>query len=344
VSKKAKTPAENGPDDAFPVLDRSRLQIGSLADREHLLTVADIRSLKPADPVQPALAHIGRRLREARCEKAARVLMLGAHVIRSGVQRYIIDMMERGCISCLALNGAGVIHDFEFARIGATTESVETYISDGRFGMWWELERLNTVVADAAAAGQGIGEAVGREIGTGEYPYRDISLLAAAHRLGIPATVHVGIGYDIVHQLPNCDGGSYGAASYTDFLRFAQVLTGLSNGVLMCFGSAVMGPEVYLKALSMARNLARQAGATIADFDTLVCDLAELPASLQIAPDMQAAHYYFRPWKTILFRTVAGKGQGYYVRGLHAETVPQLWTATRLRQDRPATENQKGSA
>ncbi len=315
-------------DNRFPVLDRNRLKINKLADRRHLLTMDGILPTEKAAGVPPELHAIGRRLLAAREQGAARVLMMGAHVIRSGVQRYIIDLMTRGCISCLALNGAGVIHDFEFAMIGATTESVETYIKDGRFGMWRELGRLNTVVSEAASAGMGLGEAVGREISSGAYPYQDISLLSAAHRLGIPATVHVGIGYDIVHQLPNCDGGAYGATSYTDFLRFAQILTGLAGGVLMCFGSAVMGPEVYLKALSMARNIARQEGSAIADFDTLVCDLADLPGSLQIAPDMQSAHYYFRPWKTILLRTVAGRGKGHYVRAPHAVSVPQLWTAT----------------
>jgi len=328
----------------FPVLDRNRLKIGELADRRHLLTVDCILPTNKASEVTPDLAFIGRRLLEARERKAARVFMLGAHVIRSGVQRYIIDLMTRGCISCLALNGAGVIHDFEFAMIGATTESVKTYIEDGRFGMWRELEKLNTVVTDAASVGMGLGEAVGREISNGDYPHQDISLLAAAYRLGILATVHVGIGYDIVHQLPNCDGGAYGATSYTDFLRFAQGLTRLSRGVLMCFGSAVMGPEVYLKALSMARNIARQEGRTVADFDTLVCDLANLPGSLQIAPDIQTAHYYFRPWKTILLRTVEGEGKGHYVRGLHAETIPKLWTATLEPQKVLGPETEKGTA
>ena len=311
----------------YPTLDRNRLKIDKLASRKHLLTVDVILPVEKATKVSPELTIIGQRIREARKTGAARVFMLGAHVIRSGVQRYIIDLMERGCISCIALNGAGVIHDFEFALIGATTESVETYIKDGRFGMWQELERLNTVVSVAASDGMGLGEAVGREIHNGSYPHHDVSLLAAAYRLDIPATVHVGIGYDIVHQLPNCDGGAYGATSYTDFLRFAHVLTSLPGGVLMCFGSAVMGPEVYLKGLSMARNIARQEEAVIADFDTLVCDLAALPKTLEIAPDMQDVHYYFRPWKTILQRTVAGRGRGYYVREPHAVSVPQLWTA-----------------
>ncbi|MCZ7644141.1 MAG: hypothetical protein M5U26_02490 [Planctomycetota bacterium] len=310
------------------LFDRSRLKIRPLAERAHDLDLGAIRPLAPVDCTAPALAEAGRRIKAARARGAAVVLMMGAHVLRSGVQRYLIDWMERGLISVLSTNGALAIHDYEWARIGATTESVARYIKDGRFGLWQETGELNEIVSCGAREGLGLGEAVGKAIAESGFPNREISVLAAAYRLGVPFTVHVGIGYDIVHEHPNCDGAAYGAASYHDFLRFARVVEDLDGGVVMNFGSAVMAPEVYLKALAMARNVAEQEGRTIRDFTTLVCDLHELPDDFQREPSRGEAAYYYRPWKTMLVRTVADGGRSLYVCGKHADTVPQLWTAT----------------
>ena len=173
----------------------------------------------------------------------------------------------------------------------------------------------------------GIGEAVGKDILEGDYPFKDISLLAQACKNNIPVTVHVGIGYDIIHEHPNFDGAATGAASYRDFLTLAGIVRNLENGVVMNFGSAVMAPEVFLKALSMARNIARQQQRTIRNFTTLVCDLHPLPEDYNMEAPKESAAYYFRPWKTMLVRTVADGGESYYVRGRHAETIPDLWTA-----------------
>ena len=255
--------------------------------------------------------------------------MIGGHVIRSGVQRYIIDLMDKGFISCVAMNGSCVIHDYEFALIGKTTESVTEYIKDGRFGLWKETGRINDVVSDAYRNQMGIGEAVGREIQEGEFPHKEISVLAAGYRTGVPITVHVGIGYDIVHEHPNCDGAAWGATSYTDFLRFAGVVEGLEGGVVMNFGSAVMAPEVYLKALSMARNRARQEKRQIRRFASLVCDLRPLPEHYRFEAPKTDPDYFFRPWKTQLVRTVADGGESYYVQGAHSRTIPALWNALR---------------
>jgi len=137
----------------------------------------------------------------------------------------------------------------------------------------------------------------------------------------------VGIGYDIVHEFPNCDGAAYGATSYTDFLRFAKILESLEGGVVMNFGSAVMAPEIFLKALSMVRNVARQEGRQICHFTTLVCDLLNLPDNYHEEPSKDNPYYYFRPWKTMLVRTVADGGESFYVKGHHAESIPALWTA-----------------
>ncbi|MFH1673091.1 MAG: hypothetical protein ABIF87_06670 [Pseudomonadota bacterium] len=310
--------------------DRSRLELAPLAKRKHNLGLSDILSLKPHASVSPTFHTIASKIHAAVTRNASVILMMGAHVLRSGVQRYLIDLMEKGYISCIAMNGAGVIHDFEFALIGATTESVADYIREGYFGFWQETARINEIVSAAARERIGLGESVGKVIEGEEFPYRDISILAAGYRLNVPITVHVGIGCDIVHQYPNCDGAAYGATSYTDFLRFANVMESLEGGVVMNFGSAVMAPEVYLKALSMVRNAARQRGDQICHFTTLVCDLAELPENYQTEASCGDPGYYFRPWKTMLVRTVADGGESYYVRGRHTETVPQLWSAMAL--------------
>ena len=183
--------------------------------------------------------------------------MMGAHVIKNGLSRYIIDLMERGWLSLIALNGAGMIHDYEMATIGATSESVARYIRTGQFGLWRETGQLNEI-AKSADAGVGLGEAVGAELLASQAPHRDASILAAGCRLGMPVTVHVSLGYDIIHEHPNADGAAIGAGSYRDFLVYAQMITRLEHGVMIAAGTAVMGPEVYLKALSMARNVASQ--------------------------------------------------------------------------------------
>ena len=194
--------------------------------------------------------------------------------------------MERGIITHVGMNGAGPIHDFELALIGATTESVARYIQEGQFGLWDETGWINDIVAAGVRDGLGYGEALGRAIqGTGirnqanqesgdrshesrvtasthstPFPHADTSILAAGYRLRVPVTVHIGIGQDIIHEHPNCDGAALGEASYRDFLIFTQTVTQLQGGVMLNFGTAVMGPEVYLKALSMARNVAHQEG------------------------------------------------------------------------------------
>ncbi|MBV9124621.1 MAG: hypothetical protein JO112_14790, partial [Planctomycetes bacterium] len=262
----------------FPAFDRSRLRLQPLAHRRHDLDLTVVLPLTAPVPAfaHPAMPVLGRALAEARRRGRARILLMGAHVLRSGVARYLIDLMERGLLTHLAMNGAGPIHDWEFALIGATTESVARYIQTGEFGLWRETGRMNDVIRDGARAGMGLGESLGRAILDGAFPHKDISVLAAAARLGVPVTVHVGVGHDILHEHPNCDGAALGAASYRDFLVFAEAVNRLEGGVLLNFGTAVMGPEVYLKALSMARNVARQEGRSIRRFTTAVFDLIPL--------------------------------------------------------------------
>ena len=311
----------------LPTFDREFLELAPLTTRKNDLGINHILPKNKSGLKTNSFQIVAEKIVKARSQKSAVVLMMGAHVLRAGVQRYLIDMMEKGQISCVALNGAGVIHDFEFALIGATTESVAHYIKDGRFGFWQETSYINDIVSSGAEKNMGLGAAVGRAIEKECFPHREISILAAGYRLNIPVTVHVGIGYDIVYQLPNCNGAAYGAASYADFLRYASVLESLENGVVMNFGSAIMAPEVFLKGLSMARNSARQKNKTISRFTTLVCDLANLPENYREEPARDNPLYYFRPWKTMLIRTVADGGESFYVRGNHAQTIPELWSA-----------------
>jgi len=309
-----------------PIFDRSQLEFAPLKSREHLFSIDNILPLKRSSQTNKAFAVIADRIQKAKKANASVILMMGAHVIRSGVQRYLIDLMQQGYLSCIAMNGAGLIHDFELALIGATTESVARYIKTGQFGFWQETAQINDIVHTAWKDQLGLGEAVGKRIEEEKLPYRNISILAAGYRLSIPITVHVGIGSDIVHQHPNCNGAAYGATSYTDFLRFAKVMETLEKGVVMNFGSAVTAPEVYLKTLSMVRNTARQRQMNIRNFTTLVCDLVDLPANIHKEASREEFAYYFRPWKSMLVRTTANGGESYYVRGMHRETIPQLWS------------------
>jgi hypothetical protein len=310
----------------YPVFDRSRLRVKPLAERVHDLHLDHWLAL--ADPTpgfsHPDLATVARRLKSARSNNAARVLMMGAHVIRAGVNRHIIDLMERGLIDHIAMNGAGPIHDFELARIGATTEGVARYIRTGEFGLWRETGELNDWASEADGLSLGLGENIGRRIIESDFPHRDLSILGAAHRLAVPATVHAGIGYDILHEHPNCDGGAYGATSYRDFLIFAHTLERLEEGVVLSFGSATMAPEVFLKALAMVRNVAHQHRRTINHFTAGVFDLAPISGDYHQELGPCDPGYFFRPHKTMLVRTVADGGESFYFQGDHRATLPAL--------------------
>jgi hypothetical protein len=305
----------------LPSFDRSRLIIKPLAERKHDLS---IDQQLPLDELPPPLddraasdiAEIGRRMAAARDRGAAILLLMGAHVIRAGVARQLIDLMERGLITHIGMNGAGPIHDYELARIGATCESVARYIRTGEFGLWHETGEINDIVRAGAARGLGLAESIGRHILESDYSHKDISVLAAGVRLGVPVTAHIGIGYDILHEHPNFDPAVFGTASYRDFLAVCHTVNKLEGGVFLCMGSAVMGPEVYLKA--------HQEGRRIANFTTAAFDLIPIQGEWQNEAPKFNPQYYYRPWKTILVRTVADGGQSFYVCGDHRQTVPYL--------------------
>jgi hypothetical protein len=259
---------------------------------------------------------------------------MGAHPIKLGLSRFFVDLIERGMVTHVATNGAGIIHDYELSLGNGTSESVARWIRRGQFGLWSETGRLNEIIRAAAENDEGLGEAVGRSIEQSRHPRRDLSLAAAAWRTGVPMTCHVSIGSDIIHSHPNCDGAALGETSYTDFLIFTHSISKLEGGVYLNVGSAVTGPEVYLKALSMVRNVARQDHREICRFTTAVFDLVSLPANFRDGPPgKDHPLYYYRPWKTILVRTVADGGTSYYFQGDHRRTIPALWRGLVSRLD-----------
>lgn len=306
---------------------RDQIEMCSFHARGHDLRPADCWSLdRPFEPFFheefPTLVHA---IGEARRQARPVILMMGAHPIKLGLSRYIIDLMRQGLVTHVATNGAGVIHDFELSLGAGTSENVPRWIQAGQFGLWQETSQLNEIIVEGARKSEGLGEAVGRFIVEQKHARADLSIAAAGWELGIPVTSHVSIGSDIIHSHANCDGSALGETSYRDFLIFAETVRHLEGGVYLNVGTAVTGPEVYLKALSMARNLARQEEKSICNFSTAVFDLVDLPSNFREGPPTKEhAGYYYRPWKTILVRTVADGGLSYYFRGDHRETIPTL--------------------
>jgi hypothetical protein len=246
------------------------------------------------------------RLREARAKRRAILFALGAHVIKVGLSPIIIRLMKEGWVTGLALNGAGVIHDFEIAYCGRTSEDVDAEIQHGTFGMARETgELLNQAIKSGARRGLGLGEAVGRMAAASDFPYKNLSLLAASTELGIPVTVHVALGTDTIHFHPAASGGAIGKTSLADFFLFCSLLEGLEGGgVFVNVGSAVILPEVFLKALSYVRNT----GKRLDDFSTAVFDFI----------------HHYRPSRNVIERATGKKKRGYYFIGHHEIMIPLL--------------------
>jgi hypothetical protein len=233
---------------------------------------------------------------------------LGAHVIKTGLSPVIIDLMKRGFVSAIATNGAGIIHDFEVALSGGTSEDVEEALGPGRFGMAEETGRLlNAAINDGVGEGLGLGQAVGRRLLRMMPPHADLSILAAAARLEIPVTAHVALGTDIIHMHPDASGARIGEGSLRDFRYFCSNVARLAGGVYLNCGSAVVLPEVFLKAVALARNR----GASLDGLTTVNLDFARL----------------YRPQTNVVTRPVAGVGRGYALTGHHEIMIPLLAAA-----------------
>jgi hypothetical protein len=247
-------------------------------------------------------------LLRARAEGAGILWGVGAHVIKTGLAPILIDLMERGFVSAVATNGAGLIHDFEIALVGGTSEDVEASLGPGRFGMAEETGRvLNRIIAEGVASGLGIGQAVGRFLRDHPPRHERASLVAAAARLEIPLTVHVAIGTDILHMHPSASGSALGEGSLRDFRYFVSNVARLARGVFLNCGSAVVLPEVFLKAVALVRNR----GLSLDGLTTVNLDFTRL----------------YRPETNVVTRPTRGIGRGISLVGHHELLIPLLAAA-----------------
>lgn len=306
-------------------IDFSRIATYSLFDRPSKVTVRDFAKPLSDEQAQAATALLdslpnllaAESLRavvaaivEAKSRQRAIIWGFGGHVIKTGLAPILIDLMRRGVVTALATNGSGIIHDFEIAMAGWTSEDVDSALGSGAFGMAEETGRLlNDAIKRGAADHIGIGESVGRMLAETHPPHAEFSLLHEAYKLRVPVTAHVTIGTDIIHIHPQADGAAIGAASYHDFKLFTSIVRGLDGGgVYLNLGSAVTLPEIFLKAVTVVRNLGHSlTGFTTANFDFL---------------------QHYRPATNVVRRPVAnGAGKGFSLTGHHELMVPLLAAA-----------------
>ena len=254
------------------------------------------------------LLEIRDRMVQAASSNRTIILAMGAHAIKVGLNPIIIDLLDRGIIKGLAMNGACIIHDAELAMAGKTSEDVASEIGAGRFGMAEETGRfLNEAISEGAEKGLGLGESVGAMLIREDFPFNRQSLLARAYELDIPVTVHVAMGTDIIHFHPSADGASIGKASHHDFRIFSRLVSELEGGVFINLGSAVIMPEVFLKALSLVRNL----GHEVKDFTTVNMDFIQ----------------HYRPMTNVVRRPTLDGGKGFSLTGHHEIMFPLLAAA-----------------
>ncbi|MEN8135358.1 MAG: hypothetical protein ABFS18_07445 [Thermodesulfobacteriota bacterium] len=308
-------------------LDFSKLNTYSVHDRFSKVTVENFaKPLKKGATIEDFLASLpdqllGRDLPElierlaVSHEQGRPVIVgMGAHVIKVGLNPLLIDLMERGVITGLALNGAGIVHDTEIAMVGRTSEDVDQVLGAGAFGAAQETgEVVNEAIRRGAEANQGMGEAIGEYLLAQEFPFNDSSLLASAKRLGVPVTIHVAIGTDIVHIHPSANGGDIGKTSHHDFKLFCSQIAELEGGAYLNFGSAVIMPEVFLKALTVVRNL----GHKVENFTTANFDFIR----------------HYRTMTNVVNRPTAGGGRGFNIIGHHEVMIPLLIAGLLARVD-----------
>lgn len=302
-------------------LDFSALNTYSVFDRHSKVSVDDFaKPMRPGMKVRDLLKSLPNqltgidfpvlvdRLAQVHTEQKTLLLGMGAHVIKVGLNPVLIDLMERGLISAIALNGAGIIHDTEIAMVGRTSEEVSDVLGAGAFGAAKETgEVLNQAIIDGAAKDIGIGQAVGEMLLTNDFPHNDKSLVAMACHLNVPVTVHVAMGTDIIHIHPGADGGAIGKAGHHDFRVFSRLVSTLEGGAYLNFGSAVLLPEVFLKALTVVRNLGHEVkNITTANFDFI-------------------RHY--RTSTNVVHRPTLEGGKGFHFTGHHELMIPLLAAA-----------------
>ncbi len=303
--------------DKFP-LDLSRLKTYSIKDRHSKVDVkdfstpwqkggrfSDFLSTLPSILAGNDLRFVIHAVSIAAKNKHQVCFAMGGHVIKTGMNPIITDLMKRNIISMISMNGSGIIHDLETAMMGRTSEDVAQSLGDGSFGMARETSAfLNQSIKNAKKAATGLGKAVGDLILKENLDFKHLSLTATGAGLGIPVTVHVAMGTDIIHMHPDFDAAACGAASHYDFKLFASRIALLEKGVFINAGSAVILPEVFLKAVTLVRNL----GATLDDFTTVNLDFIR----------------HYRPMTNVVNRPTLGKGRGFSLVGHHEILIPLI--------------------
>jgi hypothetical protein len=313
---------------------RNKVRLEQLADPE----MARHELITLSESIEQSIETIARAIRAARSAGKAVILFTGAHLVKNGMGPLVADLVQRGLVTLVAGNGATAIHDFELALIGQTSEDVPNALGAGQFGMAREFDYFNTTLQLGESLALGFGESLGRMIRDAEFRGRvlarlnppadaphdfahpELSILAACHDCGVPMTIHVGIGTDVTDQHPSFDSRAKGGCSGRDFLIFAdEVMRLAGGGVVLNVGSAVTGPEVLLKAVSMAANVGTPpTGLITADFDLR----PQGPARC----GEDAPSYYFRDQKSVVTRIPeAFGGRGYYVEGDQKQTFVRLF-------------------
>lgn len=329
----------------YKAFDPSRISTEPLTGRTNKVTLSDLvfpDAIASGGESPAEVARVAEAIVRARAEDRSVICFTGAHLIKNGLGPLLADLVERQIVTLVAGNGATAIHDFELALIGQTSEHVPRALPEGRFGMAWEFGLMNAAMRVGDADGLGLGEALGRTIrdeafrarvlaeakppadAVTEFTHPEVSVLARCADCGTPMTIHVGMGTDVIDQHPNADGRAKGGTSMRDFLIFTEEVAKLAGGVFLNIGSAVTGPEVLLKAVSMASNVGRPAEKLFAaDFDLR-------PHRPDHMTNEAAAGYYYRDQKSVVTRIPdAFGGEGVYVQGDQRDTFPALYRALR---------------
>ncbi len=315
-------------------LDFSGIKTYSAKDRTNLVRIDNLKIPGVTGHKvfeQESFDELVERIKLARENDRPVILSYGAHVIKCGLSRYLIELIKNNIVTHLMTNGAGSIHDFELAYLGGTSEDVPTAIEDGSFGMWEETGAwMNEAIALGASKGIGYGEAIGEYIENNKerFPYKNDCVCYTAYENDVPFTCHIALGTDIIHQHPCCDMSKIGFCSGVDFKKICYSITQLDGGVFLNFGSAVIGAEVFLKALSIARNLGNPTfNITTANFD--LKPLGDFRSKIGYSdPD-----YYYRPRKNIVNRPTSRGGKGWHFCGDHSDTLTTLCDRL-LREDK----------
>ncbi|MFQ5560656.1 MAG: hypothetical protein ACE5FU_08740 [Nitrospinota bacterium] len=293
----------------FPIKDRvNMVSHRDFSDPRKYTGNENLSSLFPSILKGNDFRKVAESVKSAKKKKKPVIVAIGAHVIKCGLSLLFIDLLRRGFISGVAMNGAGAIHDYEIAMVGETSENVAVEIQEGRFGMVHETgQYMNDAFKKHVDESVGMGEALGRDLSEKKYPFSSYSILQAGYEMDIPVTIHSAIGTEIIHMHPSADGTILGQGTFNDFKLFVSSLSEIGNGgVFFNIGSSVILPEVFLKAISMVRNMGHDAK----EFTTVNFDMVQ----------------HYRPNVNVVKRPVQGEGSGFSITGHHEILIPLLYS------------------